>query len=141
MLLLYRILDNNTTKAVSGDKHYLAILHCFVVLCVANSLLGILAIVKLLSCREINNFRIFHIEYIFWLVESLLSIYKVMGASEQQNSDLGPVPNIAGQRAIAETLNDMDNEIAALEAKRDKYMAIKQGMMQQLLSGVIRLQQ
>lgn len=74
-------------------------------------------------------------------MESLLSIYKVMGASEQQNSDLGPVPNIAGQRAIAETLNDMDNEIAALEAKRDKYMAIKQGMMQQLLSGVIRLQQ
>ena len=74
-------------------------------------------------------------------MESLLSIYKVMGASEQQNSDLEPVPNIAGQRAIAETLNDMDNEIAALEAKRDKYMAIKQGMMQQLLSGVIRLQQ
>ena len=74
-------------------------------------------------------------------MESLLSIYKVMGASEQQNSDLEPVPNIAGQRAIAETLNDMDNEIAALEAKRDKYMAIKQGMMLQLLSGVIRLQQ
>lgn len=74
-------------------------------------------------------------------MESLLSIYKVMGASEQQNSDLEPVPNIAGQRAIAETLNDMDNEIAALEAKRDKYMAIKHGMMQQLLSGVIRLQQ
>ena len=74
-------------------------------------------------------------------MESLLSIYKVMGTSEQQNSDLEPVPNIAEQRAIDETLNDMDNEIAALEAKRDKYMAIKQGMMQQLLSGVIRLQQ
>jgi type I restriction enzyme S subunit len=33
----------------------------------------------------------------------------------------------------------MDNEIAALEAKRKKYEAVKQGMMQQLLTGKIRL--
>lgn len=35
----------------------------------------------------------------------------------------------------------MDNELSALEAKRKKYELIKQGMMQQLLTGRIRLAQ
>lgn len=47
--------------------------------------------------------------------------------------------SLAEQRAIATILNKMDNEITALEAKRAKYEAIKQGMMQQLLTGKIRL--
>lgn len=47
--------------------------------------------------------------------------------------------SIAEQRAIATILTKMDNEITALEAKRAKYEAIKQGMMQQLLTGKIRL--
>jgi len=41
--------------------------------------------------------------------------------------------------AIAEVLSDMDTEITALEARRDKTRAIKQGMMQELLTGRIRL--
>ena len=47
--------------------------------------------------------------------------------------------DIAEQTAIAEILSDMDKEIADLEAKRAKYEQIKQGMMQQLLTGKIRL--
>ena len=43
------------------------------------------------------------------------------------------------QHAIASILSAMDTEIASLEQKRDKYIAIKQGMMQQLLTGKIRL--
>ena len=43
------------------------------------------------------------------------------------------------QQAIANILSKMDNDITALEAKRAKYEAIKQGMMQQLLTGKIRL--
>ena len=43
------------------------------------------------------------------------------------------------QQAIANILSKMDNEITALEAKRAKYEVIKQGMMQQLLTGKIRL--
>ena len=43
------------------------------------------------------------------------------------------------QRAIAAVLTDMDAEIAALERRLDKTRAIKQGMMQQLLTGAIRL--
>ena len=43
------------------------------------------------------------------------------------------------QRAIASVLSDMDSEIAALAQRRDKTRAIKQGMMQQLLTGRVRL--
>lgn len=45
----------------------------------------------------------------------------------------------AEQSAIASVLTSMDNEISALEEKKAKYEQIKQGMMQQLLTGRIRL--
>ena len=48
-------------------------------------------------------------------------------------------PTISEQTAIANILSDCDSEIAALEEKRDKCKEIKQGMMQQLLTGKIRL--
>lgn len=44
------------------------------------------------------------------------------------------------QQAIASVLTSMDNELSALEAKRKKYEQIKQGMMQQLLTGRIRFE-
>ena len=50
-----------------------------------------------------------------------------------------PLPSPEEQRAIAAVLSDMDAEIAALEARRDKTRALKQGMMQELLTGRIRL--
>lgn len=43
------------------------------------------------------------------------------------------------QKAIVSVLSSMDDEISALEAKREKFTTIKQGMMQQLLTGKIRL--
>ena len=49
------------------------------------------------------------------------------------------VPNYAEQCAIAAVLSDMDEEIAALEAKLSKACQLKQGMMQELLTGRIRL--
>lgn len=50
-----------------------------------------------------------------------------------------PLPPLKEQTAIATVLSDMDAEIAALEARRDKTRALKQGMMQELLTGRIRL--
>ena len=50
-----------------------------------------------------------------------------------------PIPSLKEQSAIASVLSSMDNEISALEAKKAKYEQIKQGMMQQLLTGKIRL--
>jgi len=43
------------------------------------------------------------------------------------------------QKAIAETLAAMDTELAGLQAKLAKARLIKQGMMQNLLTGKIRL--
>ncbi|MHB8816009.1 MAG: restriction endonuclease subunit S [Steroidobacteraceae bacterium] len=43
------------------------------------------------------------------------------------------------QTAIATVLSDMDAELSALEARRDKTRALKQGMMQELLTGRTRL--
>jgi type I restriction enzyme S subunit len=51
----------------------------------------------------------------------------------------GLFPPEEEQNAIATVLSDMDAEIAALESRRDKTRSIKQGMMQQLLTGRIRL--
>ena len=50
-----------------------------------------------------------------------------------------PIPPLPEQRAIATVLSDMDAEIAAQERRLVKTRAIKQGMMQQLLTGSIRL--
>ena len=49
------------------------------------------------------------------------------------------VPKLEEQTAIATILSDMDAELTALEARRDKTHALKQGMMQELLTGRIRL--
>ena len=48
-------------------------------------------------------------------------------------------PKQEEQIAIANIFSDMDTEIESLEKKRDKYIMLKQGMMQQLLTGRIRL--
>ena len=48
-------------------------------------------------------------------------------------------PQLNEQRAITAFLSDMDAEIDALEIRRDKIGAIKQAMMQQLLTGRVRL--
>lgn len=50
-----------------------------------------------------------------------------------------PFPSPEEQTRIATILSDMDTEIENLEIKLDKYKQIKQGMMQQLLTGKIRL--
>ena len=46
---------------------------------------------------------------------------------------------IEEQTAIATILSDMDNELQTLTQKLEKARALKQGMMQQLLTGKIRL--
>lgn len=48
-------------------------------------------------------------------------------------------PTLEEQTAIAEVLSDMDAEISALETRREKTRLLKQGMMQELLTGRIRL--
>jgi len=49
------------------------------------------------------------------------------------------LPQLAEQQAIVGALSDMDTELSALEARRDKTRALKQAMMQELLTGKTRL--
>lgn len=49
------------------------------------------------------------------------------------------LPPRSEQTAIAAVLSDMDAELAALEARRDKTRTLKQAMMQELLTGRTRL--
>ena len=49
------------------------------------------------------------------------------------------MPEVPEQQAVAQVLSDMDSEIEQLEKKLAKYQQIKQGMMQELLTGRIRL--
>ncbi|HQQ44364.1 MAG TPA: restriction endonuclease subunit S [Bacillota bacterium] len=62
----------------------------------------------------------------YWISEYSKLVIKLPSEAEEQT-------------AIANILSDMDAEIEALEQKLNKYNAIKQGMMQELLTGRIRL--
>lgn len=99
----------------------------------------------------IQNYQeYFDLDYLYYLLgsEYVFEQYRKMAAgSSVQNLNKDKVSNVlvrmslskTEQTAIAEILSDMDKEIAELESKRTKYERIKQGMMQQLLTGKIRL--
>ena len=56
-----------------------------------------------------------------------------------KSSKISIPPTLKEQQAIVQILSDMDAEITQLESKKEKYQAIKQGMMQELLTGKTRL--
>jgi type I restriction enzyme, S subunit len=61
-----------------------------------------------------------------------------------QPKDLSPLPvllpiGLDEQQTIAKVLCDMEDELAALESRLAKTRDLKQGMMQELLTGRIRL--
>ncbi len=55
------------------------------------------------------------------------------------NCPLTIPPSIEEQRVIAEIITDMENTILSLELSLEKKYQIKQGMMQELLTGKTRL--
>ena len=74
------------------------------------------------------------------IMSSIVSGTNVKGIRGSELRDLEiPHPILIEQTAIAEVLSDMDAELAALEQRRDKTCALKQGMMQELLTGRTRL--
>ncbi len=67
------------------------------------------------------------------------SNYPAINSSDVTNLKIYLPSSLAEQQAIASVLSDMDAEIEALEARRDKVRHIKAGMMQELLTGKTRL--
>jgi type I restriction enzyme S subunit len=62
-----------------------------------------------------------------------------ISADDIRSFSIPTPPTIAEQTAIANILSDMDSELTALEARCDKARQLKQGMMQELLTGKIRI--
>lgn len=88
-----------------------------------------------------NNFLYYLLLFIEddWSKLSAGSTFESVNGNHIRNFEVTIPSSLAEQRAIASILSDMDAEIAELEAKRDKYKEVRQGMMQQLLTGKIRL--
>lgn len=100
------------------------------------------------DCSTIGEGTSYAVEFIYFvLLLKQIEIYQAQTGGAQPHihpSDLRPItialpPTKAEQTAIAAILSDMDAELFALEAKLAKARQVKQGMMQELLTGRIRL--
>jgi type I restriction enzyme S subunit len=86
-------------------------------------------------------------EFLYYFLTSLKAIVKTLGQQgTQANLNKGMVqdfrlslPPLPEQTAIASVLTEMDGELAVLEQRREKTRALKQAMMQELLTGRTRL--
>jgi len=104
-------------------------------LCTSQAILGI---------RAKNNL---HAEFLYYYLLFLKETVKTLGQQgTQSNLNKGMVqdfrlslPSLLEQTAIATILSDMDADLATLEIRRNKAHQLKQGMMQELLTGRIRL--
>ncbi len=99
------------------------------------------------DCSTISESKTYCLDFIFYqLLLKQQTIYKAQTGGAQPHihaKDLNPIlfsfPSVPEQTAIAEVLREMDGELAALEERREKTRALKQSMMQALLTGRIRL--
>lgn len=99
--------------------------------------------VALLKPKKINTIYLLQLIYSQGFqkyIESKLDggIQKFISLGVLRDLDI-PSPSIQEQTRIANILSDMDAEISALETKLEKYKKVKLGMMQNLLTGKIRL--
>ena len=99
------------------------------------------------DCCTISEGSTYDLDYIYYYLLSRQShIYRSQTGGAQPHihpKDLQPmivgIPSHGEQVAIAATLSDMDAELTELAHRRDKTIALKQGMMQELLTGRTRL--
>ena len=91
------------------------------------------------------NFIDVNVKYIYYLLLTIdwMSLNEATGVpsltSDRIRHILLALPPVAEQQAIAKALSDIDGLIAALDRKITKKRLIKQGAMQQLLTGKKRL--
>ena len=97
-----------------------------------------------LKIKNANLLKMFLFPLLKFKEKSIMSLRIGSGLPNIQKKNLKEfeltIPlEIKEQQAIAQVLSDMDSDIDLLIEKRDKYLLFKQGMMQQLLTGKIRL--
>ena len=98
--------------------------------------------------KNLIPFEDTNVEFLFYLMQTQKqglirlcggSTFLEIGKVQVQRYAVSVPPSYAEQTAIAAVLSEMDAEIEALEAKLAKARQIKQGMMQELLTGRVRL--
>jgi type I restriction enzyme S subunit len=99
---------------------------------------------SVIRCSHINPYYIFNHFFssiINSQIETIItgSNYPAINSTDIKNLLIPLPPTKEEQTAIAQILSDMDNDIQTLETERNKTLAIKQGMMQELLTGKTRL--
>ena len=99
------------------------------------------------DCSTIGEGKHYSLDFFFYQLQcKQQSIFKAQTGGAQPHihaKDLNPIPfsipPLPEQTAIAKVLSDMDTELSALEQRRNKTRDLKQAMMQELLTGRIRL--
>ncbi len=91
------------------------------------------------SDRAVPKFLFYRFCLINWYNYNEASGVPSLNASTIENIEIYFPIDKTEQGSIVSILIDMDAEITALEQQRDKYKAVKQGMMQELLTGRTRL--
>lgn len=100
------------------------------------------------DCSTINESESYDIFFLYYsLLNKQKEIYGLQTGGGQPHVYPEQLRNLfitipkskTEQTRIAQILSDMDNEIQALEKQLEKYKMLKQGMMQVLLTGKIRL--
>lgn len=74
-----------------------------------------------------------------WAKHSKGSTFESVNSTDVRAAEIQQPSDLREQTAIAAVLSDMDAELAALEQRLTKTRALKQGMMQELLTGRTRL--
>ncbi|MCY7322246.1 MAG: restriction endonuclease subunit S, partial [Phormidesmis sp. CAN_BIN36] len=109
-----------------------------------------IASIELTSNQQINAIfpsPTFSVDYLFYTICSVAPKIKAQAGEQavpivnktQFSETTVVLPPLPEQNAIASILSDMDTEIATLEQRRNKTRDLKQAMMQELLTGRIRL--
>ena len=121
------------------------------VTCIASIGLNGIATVSLATNQQINSvicYDEYHSEFVYYCIEynrprleQMAGQTAVPIVSKKQFGGLEvDIPaNLDEQKAIADILASMDTEIQNLEAERDKIQAMREGAMDDLLTGRVRL--
>jgi len=99
------------------------------------------------DCSTISAANNYSLDFVFFQLQmKQATIYNSQTGGAQPHihaHDIKPInvfwPPLPEQTAIVAVLSDMDAELSALEKRREKTLSIKQAMMQELLTGRIRL--
>lgn len=141
----YELIQDGDIVMVDASEDFLGINKCIEVSNVENR--KFIAGLHTYLMRDVNNILMKNFRGLILnaaiVKQQLLKLavgMKVYGVSKTQLKEvLIPVPPHEEQIRIATILSDMDAEIIALETKLEKYKKVKLGMMQNLLTGKIRL--